>query len=103
MLAEFRAIAGNLFPRGQHALQLQHAAAALAGLDTLNESRDAAFYSSYTGGLLGPVCHGEFLDQLNAAIDSKPQLHPLIRRSLLDSRFETRRCLSMMETERNAR
>jgi hypothetical protein len=98
-LAEFRALAGGLFPRGQHRQQLSHAPAAIAGLQTINDEHDAEYFGAYTGGLLGPACDANYLLQLEAALETEMDLHPLIRRSLLDSRFETARCLRIRERQ----
>jgi aminopeptidase N len=94
-LAEFRAIAGALFPDNQTALQRASAAAALAGLPRLMRTRDASFFGDYVGGLLGAGCTAAYRDALTAALEADTPLHPLAERGLKDSRFETRRCLAM--------
>jgi hypothetical protein len=101
-LAEFRARARGLYPRGQHALQAANVDAALNGLGTLNATRDAEYFGAYVGGLLGAVCDANYLEKLDAAVDRQADLHPVIRRGLLDSRFETRRCLEMAATQADA-
>jgi aminopeptidase N len=92
-LADFRAIARGLYARGQHSYQLENAALVLDGLQSLNANRDAEFISSYVGGLLGAACSVQYRAQLEATINGSDDLHPLIRRGLLDSRYETDRCL----------
>ena len=92
-LAEFRAIASGLFPTDQHMLQLDNSETVLASLTKVSETRDAAFFSSYTGGLLGPICSEQFYDRLNQRISNSDSLHPIIVRTLKDSRFEVQRCL----------
>ena len=97
-LADFRAAAGGLFPRGQHELQLQFTAAALAALPEQSRLREAAFLPSLARGLLKPVCARGYLAQLDRAIADAAPLHPILQRELKDSRFEVARCLRIAET-----
>jgi aminopeptidase N len=101
-LAEFRAVAGGLFPSRQHELQLEFSEQALAGLGSVNSTRDAAFFASYVGGLLGPLCSEDYLGRLDRALAEQKTLHPIIIRSLMDSRFEVARCLRMSEVQASA-
>lgn len=95
-LAEYRTAAGNLFPDRQHELQRRLAEAVFRGLDRISEHRDAGFFRSVVGGLLGTVCDRDYLRQLDEAIDGgRTTLHPTIRRGLRDMRFEVARCLAI--------
>lgn len=102
-LAEFRAVTGGLFPEGQHELQLANSERILASLTELSETREAAFLSSYVGGLLGPICSGRFLEQLERRIADASELHPIAMRSLEDSKFEVERCLRIAAVQAGAR
>jgi aminopeptidase N len=102
-LAEFRAVAGGLFPAGQHDLQLAMSSEALGGLRTLTETRDAGFYSSYVFGVIGSVCSPQYLESLEDAIAAGNALHPIIVRGLKDQRFDVARCLRIAATQRAAR
>ena len=77
-LAEFRAIAGGLFPDGQHELKLASSQTVLDNLPNVSETRDAAFFAPYVGGLLGPICSEPFLDRLEQRIADSDSLHPII-------------------------
>lgn len=100
-LAEFRAVAAGLFPSSQFELQLQASDTVLASLKTVSDSRDQAFFPSFVGGLLGPLCSSAYLERLDNTIAKSESLHPIIVRLLKDSRFETARCLRIAAHDSN--
>jgi aminopeptidase N len=92
-LAEFRAVAGALFPDNQYALQLQFTDTVLAALPEQNHARDVEFLQPLVRGLLRPVCSAAYLEDLDDAIDDSAALHPVLQRELKDARFVAARCL----------
>ena len=69
----------------------------LAGLHVLNANREGSYLRPIMRGLVRPLCDPGYLNQLNAAIDSADELHPTLRRGLLEDRFAVRRCLALGE------
>ena len=94
-VAEARAIASGLFPVHQKALKLKLAPEAFAHLPQVSANTDPAYFSAVTGGLLGTICDPTYLEMTEAAIATNEALHPALRKSLRDTRFEVKRCLAI--------
>ena len=94
-VADARAIAGGLFPNHQYAMQLEFTETVFDRLADVSANKDPGYFGTITGGLLGTLCDANYLEQLNRAIDGSETLHPSLKKSLLDMRFEVRRCLAI--------
>jgi hypothetical protein len=94
-LADFRARAAGLFPRGQHELQQRFTAEVLAALPEFSRTRDPAFLAPLVRGLLRPLCTQGYIEHLDRSIATAAALHPILLRELKDSRFEAARCLKV--------
>jgi len=94
-VADARAIASGLFPGHQQALQLGPAVEALARLDAVDAAVDPIYYGAITGGLLAALCDAGYLEALDARIATSGALHPSLGKTLLDLRFDVRRCLEI--------
>ena len=101
-VAEARAAAGGLFPTEQSALQLEFAADILARLPAVSQSKPPEFFGSVVGGLLRSACNRDYLEQLEAAIETGATLHPRLFRGLKDTRFEVARCLDITAYQESA-
>ena len=96
-VAEARSIAGGLFPSNQRELQLAIVPQVFAALQSVSDNVDPSYFGAVTGGLLGTICDTGYLEQLEAAIADSADLHPSLRKRLLDMRFDVRRCLAIGE------
>jgi len=96
-LADIRAATQALFPDHQHELHMEFSEEILSGLHALNVNWEGSYLRPIMRGLLRPLCKQEYLTQLNAAIDGADELHPTLRRGLLEDRFAVRRCLALGE------
>lgn len=94
-VADARASAGGLFPVHQHTLQLQIVGEVFDKLQFVSDNIDPGYFRSITGGLLGVICDERYLEQLEQAVSHSETLHPLLRKHLLDMRFDVRRCLAI--------
>ena len=94
--ADARAIARGLFPTHQQALQVKLAPDVFARLEASSDL-DPSYFRAIAGGLLGPACDRTYLDMLNATLSDGKALHPSLRKSLMDQRFEVNRCLTIGE------
>ena len=94
-VADARASAGGLFPIHQHALQLQIVSEVFDKLQFISDNIEPGYFRSITGGLLGVICDTGYLAQLDQSIEYSETLHPLLRKQLLDMRFEVKRCLAI--------
>ena len=94
-VADARAYAQGLFPEHQHALQLEIVGGVLNRLQAVSDALDPGRMRAATRGLLGPICDAGYLEELSRAIGRAGTLHPSLRKSLLDARFEVRRCLAI--------
>jgi aminopeptidase N len=94
-VADARAIAAGLFPDHQQAQQIPIALDVLSRLGAINDAVDPLYYDAIAGGLLGALCDRGYLDALEAAISQGADLHPSLRKALLDMRFDVRRCLAI--------
>ena len=94
-VADARASAGGLFPVHQHAQQLQIVGEVFDKLQFVSDNIEPGYFRSITGGLLGVICDQNYLAQLEQAVSHAEILHPLLRKRLLDMRFEVRRCLAI--------
>ena len=92
-----RAATAALFPDHQHALHGRFSEEIFTGLETLNGSRDASYFRPILRGLVRPVCTQSYLSRVNAAIDGADDLHPTLKRGLLETRFEVSRCIAIGE------
>ena len=97
-VAEGRAIADGLFPRGQEALQLPIALETLSRLPEVDANVDPIHFDAIVDGLLGALCDDGYLDALEDSIDASRELHPALQKTLLDLRFDVRRCLRIAAT-----
>jgi len=97
-VAEGRAIAGGLFPRGQEALRGPIALETLSRLPEVNATVDPIHFDAIVDGLLGALCDDGYLDALEASIDASGDWHPSLQKTLLDLRFDVRRCLRIAAT-----
>ncbi len=96
-LADIRAATQALFPDHQHELHMEFSREILSGLHALNENWEGSYLRPILRGLVRPICDQGYLGQLNAAIDRADELHPTLRRGLLENRFAVRRCLAVGE------
>lgn len=96
-VAEARAIAAGLFPDRQQAQQLELTSEVLRRLPGVSDDVEPVYFGSITRGLLGTICDSDYLGQLETAIGDADSLHPSLRKSLLDMRFEVERCLAIAE------
>ncbi|MCY4360822.1 MAG: hypothetical protein OXE42_01355 [Gammaproteobacteria bacterium] len=94
-VADARASAGGMFPVHQHDLQLQIVGEVFDELEFVSDNIDPGYFRSITGGLLGVICNEGYLEQLEQAVSHAETLHPLLRKHLLDMRFNVRRCLAI--------
>ena len=94
-VADARAHASGLFPVHQHALQLQIAGEVFDRMQFISDNIDPGYFRSITGGLLGVICDEGYLARLEQAAGQSGTLHPLLRKQLLDMRFDVRRCLAI--------
>ena len=94
-VADARAGAGGLFPVHQHALQLQIVGEVFDRLQFVSDNIDPGYFRSITGGLLGVICDENYLARLEQAVSRSDTLHPLLRKRLLDMRFDVTRCLAI--------
>ena len=94
-VADARASAGGLFPVHQHALQLQIVGEVLGRLQFISDNIDPGYFRPITSGLLGVICDENYLTQLEQAVSRSDTLHPLLRKRLLDMRFDVKRCLAI--------
>ena len=94
-VADARASAGGLFPVHQHALQLQLVSEVFGKLQFVSDNIEPGYFRSITGGLLGVICDEGYLEQLEQAVSQSDTLHPLLRKRLLDMRFDVKRCLEI--------
>ena len=94
-VADARASAGGLFPVHQQALQLQIVSEVFGKLQFVSDNIEPGYFRSITGGLLGVICDERYLEQLEQAVSQSETLHPLLRKHLLDMRFDVRRCLAI--------
>jgi aminopeptidase N len=92
-VADARAIAGALLPRNQDALRLPLALETLERLPAVDATVDPIYFGAITGGLLGAICDADYLAALDTSIAASANLHPTLQKSLLDLRFDVRRCL----------
>jgi aminopeptidase N len=92
-VAEGRAIAAGLFPRGQEALRRPIALETLRRLPEVDATVDPIHFDAIIDGLLGVLCDQGYLDALQDSIDASGDLHPTLQKALLDLRFDVRRCL----------
>ena len=96
-LADVRAVTAALFPDNQHGLHRVFSEEIFSGLKTINGSLDASYFRPILRGLVKPLCTHQYLSQLNDAIDASGNLHPTLRRGLLETRFATTRCIAIGE------
>ena len=96
-LADVRAATAALFPDHQHELQMRFSDEILAGLHTINRGRDASYFRPILRGLVSPLCTRPYLNRLNEAIDAGDDLHPTLKRGLLETRFAATRCIAIGE------
>ena len=94
-VADARALAGGLFPVHQYALQLGIVDEVFNKLQVVSDNIDPAYFRPITRGLLGMICDGRYLEQLEQAIGRAESLHPSLRKHLLDVRFNVKRCLAI--------
>ena len=94
-VADARAYAAGLFPEHQQEAQLGIVGEVLDSLQTVSDNVDSGYFGAVTGGLLGPICDGGYLDRLEQAVNDSATLHPSLRKRLLDTRFDVRRCLAI--------
>jgi hypothetical protein len=97
-VADGRAIAGGIFPRSQDALGLPVALETLGRLPAVNATVDPVHFDAIVDGLLHAYCDNDYLDALEAAIPASAEWHPALQKTLLDLRFEVRRCLRIAAT-----
>ena len=97
-VSDARAIASGLFPDHQQELQLEVASAVLNEIQHISDEVDPLYFRGITGGLLGTICDETYLDRLNETIRRANALHPSLRKSLLNMRFDIVRCLAIAET-----
>ena len=97
-VADARAYAAGLFPEHQQEAQLGIVGEVLDSLQTVSDNVDPGYFGAITGGLLGPICDGGYLDRLEQAVNDSATLHPSLRKRLLDTRFDVRRCLAIGRT-----
>ena len=97
-VAEGRAIAGGLFPRGQEALRRPIALETLSRLPEVDATVDPIHFDAIIDGLLGALCDDGYLDALDESIDASGDWHPSLQKTLLDLRFDVRRCLRIAAT-----
>ena len=97
-LAEFRAVAGGLFPRNQAQLRSEFTADTIAALPAIEQARDQEFYEPLIRGVLEPICSRDYLSEMDRAVETAKSLHPEIQRILKDLRFDVARCLSVAAT-----
>ena len=96
-LADVRAVTAALFPDNQHGLHMEFSEEIFSGLEIINGSLDASYFRPIQRGLVKPLCTHQYLKQLNDAIDTSGNLHPTLRRGLLETRFATTRCIAIGE------
>jgi aminopeptidase N len=97
-VAEGRAIADGLFPRGQEALERPVALETLRRLPDVNAAVDPIHFDAIIDGLLGALCEDGYLDALDESIGVSGDWHPTLQKTLLDLRFDVRRCLKIAAT-----
>jgi len=96
-LADVRAATAALFPDHQHQLLMRFSDEILAGLRTINRGLDASYFRPILRGLVRPLCTQPYLSRLNEAIDAADDLHPTLKRGLLETRFAATRCIAIGE------
>jgi len=96
-LADLRAATQALFPDHQHELHMEFSEVILSELHALNVNWEGNYLRPIMRGLLRPLCKQTYLTQLDAAIEGADELHPTLRRGLLEDRFAVRRCLALGE------
>ncbi len=101
-VADARALAGGLFPVHQQALQLEIVDEVLDKLQVVSDNIDPAYFRSISRGLLGVICDARYLEQLEQAISRAESLHPSLKKYLLDTRFNVKRCLAIGSSIRTA-
>ena len=94
-VADARALAGGLFPVHQNVLQLEIVDEVFDKLQVVSDNIDPAYFGPVTRGLLDMICDERYLEQLEHAIGSAESLHPSLRKHLLDTRFNVKRCLAI--------
>ena len=94
-VADARALAGGLFPVHQNVLQLEIVDEVFDRLQVVSDNIDPAYFRPITRGLLDMICHEGYLEQLEQAIGRAESLHPSLRKHLLDTRFNVKRCLAI--------
>jgi aminopeptidase N len=97
-VADGRAIAGGLFPRNQDAQGLPIALETLGRLPSVNATVDPIHFDAIVDGLLHAYCDNGYLDALDTAIQASGEWHPALQKTLLDLRFDVRRCLGIAAT-----
>ena len=97
-VAEGRAIAEGLFPRGQEALERPIALETLGRLTQVDANVDPIHFDAIIDGLLGALCDEDYLDAIGDSIDAAGDWHPALQKALLDLRFDVRRCLRIAAT-----
>lgn len=94
---EARAHARGLFPFEHQDAQLQITQEVLARLQDVSDRVDVRYYGAIFNGLLGSICDDSYLAQVESAVNNSSALHPSMRKRLLDTRFQVRRCLAIGE------
>lgn len=92
---EARAHARGLFPLSQQDAHLKVTSRVFEHLQHVSDNVDARYHGSVFAGLLGTICDRNYLDQVEQAVSESTSLHPSMRKRLLDTRFQVRRCLDI--------
>ena len=96
-VAEARSISWGLYPRAKEEQRLAMAAEVFPQLQEISDNVNPLYFWPIMGGVLGTPCDSGFLEQLQTAIGESDSLHPILRKRLLNMRFEIQRCLGVGE------
>ena len=96
-VADARSIAWGLYPRAKKKQRLAMADEVFPRLQEISDNVNPLFFWPIMGGVLGTPCDSGYLEHLDEAIDWSESLHPILRKRLLNMRFEIRRCLDVGE------
>jgi aminopeptidase N len=94
--ARQQAVISNLFPATQTDLQLQVLEKILSALPEMSKTADSYFLTSYTAGLLTPICRPESSALMQATLEQYgEQLNPTATRFLREAHQADMECLAL--------
>jgi hypothetical protein len=96
-LSKQRKIISSLFPANQSDLHLEFLQDILDALPALSKTSDPYFLSSYTSGLLQPICRAESIQAMSKSLSAPEQLNSTSLRFLKEAHQADQECLILYE------